>query len=63
MSDLIDVSEISFFERQRHYLDTYGGDTIDGIVGALPFANTAATAEMLDEIHTMLRHLCAISEK
>lgn len=63
MGDLGDVSALSFFERQEHYLNCYGGDTIDGRMGALPFANTSASAEMLDEIHAMLRHLCGIAAK
>jgi hypothetical protein len=65
MADLGDISAVSFFERQEHYLNTYGGGTIDGRMGALPFANTVAGAEMLDEIHTMLRHLCgkAVDDK
>lgn len=61
MADLSEVSSLSFFERQNHYLDCYGGDTIDGRLGALPYANTSAGAEMLDEIHAMLRHLCGIT--
>jgi hypothetical protein len=58
-----DITALSFFERQKHYLNCYGGSTIDGRLEAIPFANTSASAEMLDEIHTMLRHLCGITEK
>jgi len=60
--DLSDVSSASFFERQDHYLKGYGGSDINARLAVLPMANTAVQAEMLDEIHLMLRHLCGIKK-
>ncbi len=58
--DLCDISDKCHGERERHYLNNFYGKT-----GASPDltyqdiegARSMATAEMLDEIHLMLRTL------
>ncbi len=49
-----DISDASHTERFNHYLNQLGGATS---IENLNFAYQSATAEMLDEIHLMLRRL------
>ena len=51
-----DISDLSHGERFHHYLDSYGGDDINARAQAYQMAHNQATADMLDEIHAMLRH-------
>ncbi len=60
MTELSEISALSCWERQGHYLDQYGGKRMVDREAAFPIAAFAAEAEMLDEIHAMLRHLCGI---
>lgn len=55
--DIGEISDLSCWERQGHYLDQYGGKRLVDREAAFPLAAFAAQAEMLDEIHTMLRFL------
>ena len=59
MTDLDDVSAYSFYERAEHYKKQMG--MYDLPMHERPkiadMAHQQVTAEMLDEIHTMLRHL------
>ncbi len=55
-----DISSASTFERQAHYLTTFGGPDPIQKLEVWDQATFAAQAEMLDEIHAMLRHLCGI---
>lgn len=43
-----DVSDTGYWERFSHYMDQYGLNSL---------ARDTAVAEMLDEIHVMLREL------
>ena len=57
MMELEDVTKHSHGERVEKYLKLLCGEH-SGLRPALyPRAREMATAEMLDEIHTMLRHL------
>ena len=58
-----DVSCLSHGDRFHHYLDSYGGTEPSTRLQAFDMAVQAADHEMLDEIHTMLRHLCGIVEE
>jgi len=53
-----EVSGYTHGERNYHYLGQYGGKDHARRVEAMDLAWQQATAEMLDEIHAMLRHLC-----
>jgi hypothetical protein len=57
MADLSEISEMSCWERQSYYLDKYGGKRLIDREAAFEIAAFAAQADMLDEIHAMLRHL------
>ena len=59
---LSDVSSLSHGERYHHYLDSWGGEDMNRRAAISGDAAQQANAEMLDEIHTMLRHLCKIEE-
>jgi len=63
MADLSDITELSYGEREHHYLDSWGGEDIRSRVAIAPDARAQAHGEMLDEIHTMLRHLCGIQKE
>ena len=59
MPDFDDISTHSFYERDEHYKKQLGMYDLP-MHEREPIANMAhrlAVAEMLDEIHTMLRHL------
>ena len=51
-----DISGLSHGERFQHYLDCYGGKEINARAEAYQIAHNQATADMLDEIHAMLRN-------
>lgn len=62
--DIEDVSPASHGERERHYLHDFVGKTgtsPDLSHEDIQIAHNMATAEMLDEIHTMLRRLVTAS--
>lgn len=61
--DLGNVSAISFGERQAHYLNSFGGDNIQARVQMLDLSYAEAMGEMIEEIHTMLRHQCGIADE
>jgi hypothetical protein len=61
--DLGNVSGISFGERQAHYLDSFGGDNIQTRAQMLDLSYAQAMGEMIEEIHTMLRHQCRIADQ
>ena len=63
MADISEITAISCWERQGHYLDQYGGKRMVDREAAWPMAVFAAQAEMLDEIHAMLRHLTGIENE
>lgn len=52
-----DVSDFRHGEREAHYLTSFGGQNIEDRLRVRHLAYNAATAEMLDEIHVMLRQL------
>lgn len=54
---LDDVSDLRHGAREAHYLKSFGGDKIEDRIQVAHLAYNAATAEMLDEIHVMLREL------
>jgi hypothetical protein len=66
MASEFDISNASHGKRLDHYLDQYGGKS-DGTPArmvkraqAYDLAHNAATVEMLDEIHLMLRVLSGV---
>lgn len=63
MADLSEISSASCWERQGHYLNQYGGKKMVDREAAFPIATFAAQAEMLDEIHAMLRQLTGIDDQ
>lgn len=62
MADLSDVSSIDYGDRLFHHLDNLGGKQPRRRAEVYELAHAQATGEMLDEIHTMLRHLCGIPD-
>jgi hypothetical protein len=56
--DLHDVSDAQFGKREHNYLDQYGGKDAYRRAEVSDLAHAAASEEMLDEIHCMLRALC-----
>lgn len=58
--DLCDVSPASHGERLRHFLTDFAGQDQVKRMECHDIAWQAATEEMLDEIHTMLRHLTGV---
>lgn len=54
---MLELSDASTHERLEHYLTQYGGTDIHSRLEILDIAQFAAQAEMLDEIHAMLRQL------
>jgi hypothetical protein len=66
MMTLDDISDHCHGQRERHYLKNFYGMTgasPDLSYEAIHGARDMATAEMLDEIHTMLRELLKVSTK
>lgn len=57
--DLDDISDADFDERQEHYKNQWCNErsTLDELVWAEKHGHDMATAEMLTEIHVMLREL------
>lgn len=55
--ELDDVCDASYGQRLQHYLNEYGGKDSALRAAAREEAHRAATIEMLDEIHVMLRRL------
>lgn len=55
--DLSNISDAQYGERLQHYLDQFGGQDSKARMQIGDLAHQFVTAEMLDEIHTMLRYL------
>ena len=58
--DIRDISDASFGERVEHYRSRYQDPDSD-VLMIKKLAEESANAEMLDEIHTMLRELLRIN--
>ena len=65
MAHFPEISNASHGERTTHYLRQYAGKHASAETRAamLPMAENAASVEMLDEIHQMLRHLSGIAQE
>ncbi len=57
--DLDEISNTTFDERQAHYKSQWVNDcsSVEDKIWAAKHAHEVASAEMLDEIHVMLREL------
>lgn len=57
--DLNEISDVDFYERQAHYKSQWCNDnsSIEAQLLAEQYGHDMATAEMLTEIHVMLREL------
>lgn len=62
MADLSEVSSLRFGDRLYHHLDNLGGKNSRRRAEVYELAHGEALGEMLDEVHTMLRHLCGVSD-